>query len=101
MSEDRAPAEGVDGILGGILADAIERRRKGEPLSVADYIARHPDLAPTIAQHFDLMERLERLDRPSSDDTDLAAAVAELSEGDQRLVLLRNLRRMRWPEVAR
>ena len=95
--------------LGDILADAAERRSAGDSPTADDYAGEHPELREDIAEHLGLMDLLASA-RPaggSAGETNgppsacLAAAVAELPEASQRVIYMRHIERLSWPEVAR
>jgi len=93
-----------DETLGEILADLVDRRLLGESPTVDDYAAQHPELREAIAGHLEIMDLLagaREAKEAAHSPNDLAAAVAELPEASQKLIYLRHIERVPWPEVAR
>ena len=91
--------------LAKIIENVVERRRAGEVPRVEDYASAHPQLASVIGRRLEMIEMLESA-RPARSapaavaECDLATALGELPEEEQRLVYLRLVARTPWPEIA-
>ncbi len=55
---DSAAGDARDRLIGEVLNDFLDRRGRGEPLSVARLLAQHPDLANELREHLDLLRDL-------------------------------------------
>jgi serine/threonine protein kinase len=85
--------EPVEDRLDELAAEFVERYRKGESPTIADYARRHPDLAqeicdlfPTIAQMEGLKVQIERDQQPDSKRGMIAGHVPFSQLGDFRII---------------
>ncbi len=100
--------------LAAILAEAIERLRRGETPQPGDYAERYPHLREGIQSHFETLELLDELGREQAERSRIPAAalasgepaasvgslIAGLSPLLQRVIYLRNFEKRLWSEIA-
>ncbi len=99
--------------LGAILAEIIERRRRGEKPEVSEYVEKYPGLEGAIREQLQMVELLEGTDlagkgaaegmepRKGSASDLLGQTISAFSEALQRVIFLKNFEGLRWPEIAR
>jgi DNA-directed RNA polymerase specialized sigma24 family protein len=111
MSANETRGEHDDLTLGDILCEAIDRWRSGERPTAAEYAQKYPHLREEIEADFGTIEILESSSPgPLELEGGLAAAdagppiaemIAEQSPLVQKMIFLRNFRRLRWEEITR
>src|SRR5262245_13583287 len=89
--------------LGDILREAIDRRRSGERPTASEYAEKYPHLRKEIEADFCTIELLEGSSpdppgRPES--MPIAKIIAGQSPLVQRMIFLRNFRKLRWEEIT-
>jgi len=103
--------------LGDILREAIDRWRSGERPTAAEYAGKYPHLREEIEADFSTIEILESSSGafpPRSPQGDvgvfpagadagppIAEMIAEQSPLVQKMIFLRNFRKLRWEEISR
>jgi DNA-directed RNA polymerase specialized sigma24 family protein len=90
--------------LGAIVAEAVERRRDGQPPGAEEYCRRYPHLRSEIEAHFETIALLESpLAAPlwAAADLGLKSRFASLPADMQRLIALRESEQRPWEEIAR
>jgi hypothetical protein len=96
------PGDEESSLLAEIVAQVIERRRRGEKPDIEEYQRKHPELAQEIEGQVRMIEVLEgdrRLEGPGSQPS-LGEILAAQPLSVQRIVYLRNFEKRSWQEIA-
>ncbi len=94
-----------DEVLGAILCEVIDRRRRGEFPTASEYALRYPHLRKEIEADLHTISLLEG-DEETRESVTAALPrvgwlIARLPALEQHIIFLRNFEKRRWEEIAR